>query len=85
MIRNKKESEVAQSAISQQLEDRGEAENIVSGSRLTEKDIKGIAGRVNREMLKHFEELSHETAGTDLWSNDRHLKGIRVKTGPQKS
>ena len=56
-------SEVARSAIRQQLEDIGEAGRIALGSRLTEKDIKEISGRVDREMLKHFEELAHEARG----------------------
>ncbi len=53
-------SEVARAAIRQQLEDIEEAGRIASRSRLTEENIKEIAGRVDREMLKHFEELAHE-------------------------
>ncbi len=56
-------SEVARSAIRQQLDDIEEAERIASGSRLTEKDIREIAGRVDRKMLKHFEGLAHEARG----------------------
>ncbi len=56
-------SEVARTAIRQQLDDIEETEKLALGSRLTEKDIKEIAGKVDKEMLKHFEELAHETGG----------------------
>ena len=56
-------SEVARSAIRRQLDDIEEAERIASHSMLTEKDVRQIAGRADREMLKHFEGLAHESDG----------------------
>lgn len=53
-------SEVARAAIRQQLDDMEETERISSRSRLTEEDVKEISGKVDKEMLKHFEELAHE-------------------------
>ena len=54
-------SEVARSAIRQQLDDIEEMERIASESKLREKDIKKLAGKIDKEMAKHFEELAHET------------------------
>ena len=56
-------SEVARSAIKQQLDDIEEAERITSRSRLTEKDVEEIAGRADKEMLKYFEGLADESGG----------------------
>ena len=56
-------SEVARSAIKQQLDDIEEAEKIASKSKLSEKDVKEMAGRIDKEMIKHFEELSANESG----------------------
>ncbi|MCR4335606.1 MAG: hypothetical protein NUV57_03665 [archaeon] len=54
-------SEVARTAIRQQLDDIEKTEKLASESMLNEKDVKELAGKVDREMIKHFEELAHET------------------------
>ncbi len=52
-------SEVARAAIKQQLDDIEELDKIASKSRLSEQDVKEIAGMVDKELLGHFEGLAN--------------------------
>ncbi|HLC79046.1 MAG TPA: hypothetical protein VJG83_01320 [archaeon] len=53
-------SEVARAAIRQQLEDIEKTQRIASRSRLTESQINEIALLVDKEMLRHFEDLGNK-------------------------
>ena len=50
-------SEVVRSILRQQLDEWEELEKTASKSRFTEKDVKELSGKVDAEMLRHFEGL----------------------------
>ena len=54
-------SQVARTAIKHQLDEWEKTNQLASKSKLTEKDIKALSEKVDKEMLKHFEELINET------------------------
>lgn len=56
-------TDVARAAIQRQLDDLESMEKAASKSRLSEKDLRQIAQKVDREMLNHFEALFRAARG----------------------
>jgi len=54
-------SQVARQSIKNQIEEWEELNKIASKSKFTEKDAKDLSSKVDKELLRHFEELANET------------------------